>query len=100
MILVFYSRRTFTEISELQSKANTVVLFQRITTWLESSPSQIIEETPGRLSVNAEKGIEVYMITGDNIQTASAVASEAGLKISDGKMPMIGRSYQKFTGAR
>ncbi|HLP35745.1 heavy metal translocating P-type ATPase [Lacibacter sp.] len=69
-------------ISELQQQAKTVVAFAEndqvvaviaIADKIKASSKAAIESLQ-------KKGIEVYMLTGDNKQTAAAIAKEVGLK--------------------
>ncbi|GHB87582.1 heavy metal translocating P-type ATPase [Persicitalea jodogahamensis] len=70
------------QAGEWQQRANTVVYFARekeavslmaIADKVRPSSKEAIETMQGR-------GIEVYMLTGDNRQTAAAVAGQVGLK--------------------
>ncbi|MEQ8685947.1 MAG: heavy metal translocating P-type ATPase [Imperialibacter sp.] len=70
------------EASKWQSKANTVVYFTdskkviavlAIADKIKATSKEAIQTLQGR-------GIEVYMLTGDNKETAAAVAKQVGLK--------------------
>jgi Cu2+-exporting ATPase len=70
------------EISALQSKANTVVLFAENHDLVGIvAIADKVKKTSGQaIQTLLNKGIDVYMLTGDNLQTATAVAAEAGLE--------------------
>ncbi len=71
-----------TTLQQWQSEAKTVVMF--------ASPQQVLAliaiadkiKATSKVAIEAlqKKGIDVYMLTGDNEQTAAAVARQVGLK--------------------
>ncbi len=74
--------RLYQQASDLQKQARSVVLFARdeqlvaviaIADKVKTSSAKAIQQMQ-------DKGIEVYMLTGDNRQTAAVVAAEAGIK--------------------
>ncbi|WP_026768504.1 heavy metal translocating P-type ATPase [Asinibacterium sp. OR53] len=74
--------RLYQQASDMQKQAQSVVLFARgqqlvaviaIADQIKTSSKEAIEQMQSR-------GIEVYMLTGDNQQTAAVVAAEAGIK--------------------
>jgi len=74
--------RLYQQASDMQKQARSVVLFARgqqlvgvvaIANQIKTSSKEAIEQMQRR-------GIEVYMLTGDNQQTAAVVAAEAGIK--------------------
>lgn len=74
--------RLYQQASDTQKQAQSVVLFARgqqlvaviaIADQIKTSSKEAIEQMQSR-------GIEVYMLTGDNQQTAAVVAAEAGIK--------------------
>lgn len=70
------------EIKAWQNEAKTVVCFARDTELLAIiGIADKIKETSAKAIMDLQnQGIEVYMLTGDNIQTAKAVAQKVGLK--------------------
>ena len=69
------------QVLELQKSAKTVIYF---TNTLEvmgivAIADKIKEESKNAISEFKNQGIEVYMLTGDNVHTASAVAAEVGI---------------------
>lgn len=68
--------------AELQQQAKTVVYFADQTNVLGvlAIADKIKDSSPTAIYALQEKGIEVYMLTGDNLQTAEAVAKEVGLR--------------------
>lgn len=68
--------------SNLQEEAKTVVYFTNSTTVLAviAIADKIKPTSRGAILSLQSKGIDVYMLTGDNEQTAKAVASQVGLK--------------------
>lgn len=68
--------------SKLQSEAKTVVYFSDNNKVLAVIAIADKIKPTSRAAVEAlqKKGIDVYMVTGDNEQTASAVATQVGLK--------------------
>ncbi|MHA4843599.1 heavy metal translocating P-type ATPase [Flavitalea antarctica] len=70
------------EIASLQSKANTVVLFaeNREVAAIISIADKLKKTSRRAIDTLLNNGIDVYMLTGDNLQTATAVAAEAGIK--------------------
>lgn len=68
--------------AKLQSEAKTVVYFADAQTVLAvvAIADKIKATSKGAIESLRRKGIDVYMLTGDNVQTAQAVAAQAGLK--------------------
>ncbi len=68
--------------SRLQSEAKTVVYFSDNLNALAviAIADKIKSTSKAAISSLQKKGIDVYMLTGDNEQTAKAVASQVGLK--------------------
>ncbi len=68
--------------SRLQSEAKTVVFFadQIQVLAVVAIADKIKATSADAISALQKKGIDVYMLTGDNEQTAKAVASQVGLK--------------------
>jgi Cu2+-exporting ATPase len=77
-----------TEIAALQSKGNTVVLFaenQNLVGIIAIADK--IKKTSGEaIRTMMNQGIAVYMLTGDNLTTATAVAAEAGITQFEAEM--------------
>jgi Cu2+-exporting ATPase len=73
---------TETLSSRLQSEAKTVVYFTNRETVLATIgiADRIKSTSKAAIQSLQSKGIEVYMLTGDNEQTAKAVASQVGLR--------------------
>lgn len=71
-----------TQINSWQEDAKTVVCFARNTQLLAviAIADQIRETSAKAIMDLQNQGIEVYMLTGDNIQTAKAVAQKVGVK--------------------
>ena len=71
-----------TQIKNWQNDAKTVVCFARDTELLAViAIADKIKETSAKAIADLQnQGIEVYMLTGDNVQTAKAVAQKVGLK--------------------
>lgn len=70
-----------TRIAGWEKEANTVVCFtlgEKLTAII-SIADKIKESSADAIADLQKKGIEVYMLTGDNIQTASAVALKVGI---------------------
>jgi P-type Cu2+ transporter len=70
------------EASKWQSKANTVVYFtdsKRVIAVLAIA-DKIKATSKEAIQTLQERGIEVYMLTGDNNETAAAVSKQVGLK--------------------
>ncbi len=70
------------QIKSWQNEAKTVVCFARDTELLAIiAIADKIKETSAKAIADLQnQGIEVYMLTGDNVQTAKAVAQKVGLK--------------------
>lgn len=70
------------QASEWQAEANTVVYFADANQVLAliAIADKIKETSRSAIQTLQARGIEVYMLTGDNAQTAKAVASQVGLK--------------------
>jgi P-type Cu2+ transporter len=73
---------TDAQASRLQSAAKTVVFFASATEVLAviAIADKVKETSKAAIKTLLENGIEVYMLTGDNEQTAKAVASQVGLR--------------------
>lgn len=71
-----------TQIEALQNEGKTVICFARGTELLAiiAIADKIKETSAKAISELQNQGIEVYMLTGDNVQTAKAVAQKVGLK--------------------
>lgn len=69
-------------ISELQQQAKTVVFFAagKELVAVIAIKDKIKTTSKEAILTLQQRGIEVYMLTGDNKQTAAAIATEAGLK--------------------
>jgi P-type Cu2+ transporter len=76
------SDRFIAEASRLQSDAKTVIYFAKGENVLSVIAIADKIKATSKLAIEAleQKGIEVYMLTGDNEQTARAVAAQVGLK--------------------
>ena len=70
------------QIKAWQEEAKTVVCFARDTELLAviAIADKIKETSKKAIADLQNQGIEVYMLTGDNVQTAKAVAQKVGLK--------------------
>ncbi|HLT74841.1 MAG TPA: heavy metal translocating P-type ATPase [Ohtaekwangia sp.] len=75
------SSRTANEADRLQSEAKTVVYFanSRHVLAVIAIADKIKETSKAAVAALQKKGIDVYMLTGDNEQTAKAVAGQIGL---------------------
>lgn len=71
-----------TQIEVWQKEGKTVILFARDTELLAviAIADKIKTTSAKAIAELQNQGIEVYMLTGDNIQTAKAVAQKVGLK--------------------
>ena len=69
------------QVLELQKSAKTVIYFANILEVLGivAIADKIKEGSKNAISEFKNQGIEVYMLTGDNVHTASAVAAEVGI---------------------
>ena len=69
-------------IARLQQQARTVVTFteEKKLVAIISIADKIKPTSKAAINNLQEQGIEVYMLTGDNKQTAAAIAKEAGIK--------------------
>ena len=69
-------------VSRLQAEAKTVVYFmdQESVLAVIGISDKIKETSKAAITSLQKKGIDVYMVTGDNEQTAKAVAMQVGLK--------------------
>ncbi len=69
-------------IAQWETEANTVVCFAQDTSLIAiiAIADKIKESSALAISNLQHRGIEVYMLTGDNFQTASAVAGKVGIK--------------------
>lgn len=70
------------QVKEWQKKANTVVYFADENKVLAviAIADQLKSSSKAAIQRLQERGIEVYMLTGDNKETAKAVASEVGIQ--------------------
>jgi Cu2+-exporting ATPase len=70
-----------TQAELLQQQANTVICFanQQQVLAIIAIADKIKATSPNAIKQLQQMGIEVYMLTGDNEQTAAAVAKEAGV---------------------
>ena len=70
------------QIEAWQNEGKTVILFARDTELLAviAIADKIKKTSAKAIAELQNQGIEVYMLTGDNIQTAKAVAQKVGLK--------------------
>jgi Cu2+-exporting ATPase len=70
------------KIEGLQQQANTVVLFSagKTVAGIIAIADKVKATSKEAIQSLQKAGIEVYMLTGDNKQTAAAVAKEAGIK--------------------
>lgn len=71
-----------TQISEWQGSAKTVIYFadEHQALSIIAITDKIKESSKEAIATLQHKGIEVYMLTGDNQQTAKAVAQQVGLQ--------------------
>ncbi|MDX3916864.1 copper-translocating P-type ATPase [Olivibacter sp. SDN3] len=69
------------QVSELQEQAKTVIYFfnDKQVLAIVAITDRIKEGSKKAIETLTKKGIEVYMLTGDNQQTAAAVASQVGI---------------------
>jgi P-type Cu2+ transporter len=69
------------QAAQLQQQANTVICFanQQQVLAIIAIADKIKATSPNAIKQLQQMGIEVYMLTGDNEQTAAAVAKEAGV---------------------
>lgn len=79
---IHVSQQFLTQINTLQQKAKTVVVFAKDKTAVAviAIADRIKSGSKNAITQLQEMGIEVYMLTGDNQQTAAAIAAEVGLK--------------------
>lgn len=79
---VSISETLTTNATQLQEEAKTVVYFSNQTTALALIAIADNIKATSRVAIQSlhDKGIDVYMLTGDNEQTAKAVARQVGLK--------------------
>ncbi len=79
---IFISENIRLQAATLQSQARTVVYFtnQEIVLSIIAIADKIKPTSKTAILSLQNKGIDVYMLTGDNEQTAKAVANEVGLK--------------------
>lgn len=70
------------KIIELENEGKTVMILSEGKTALGliAVADEIKEDSPQAIKRLQESGIDVYMITGDNQRTASAIAKKAGIK--------------------
>ena len=83
-----------TTAARLQSEAKTVVFFSNNTEVLAviSIADKIKASSKDAIASLQKKGIDVYMLTGDNDQTAKAVAEQVGLKNYKAEMLPSGKA--------
>ncbi|MEJ8843677.1 heavy metal translocating P-type ATPase [Lacibacter sp. H375] len=76
------SEQFIARTNELQQQAKTVIAFAENKTVVAviAIADKIKESSKAAVESLQKKGIEVYMLTGDNKQTAAAIAKEVGLK--------------------
>jgi P-type Cu2+ transporter len=76
------SEKIMTSVSRLQAEAKTVIYFANNSRVLAiiAIADKIKPTSKSAIEVLQRKGIEVYMMTGDNEHTAKAVANQIGLK--------------------
>lgn len=82
------------KIKTWQNEAKTVVCFSRDTELLAIiAIADKIKETSAKAIADLQnQGIEVYMLTGDHIQTAKAVAQKVGLKNFEAEVMPSGKA--------
>ncbi len=70
------------QITELQMQAKTVVLFanEHELIGIIAIADEVKKGSKQAIATLEQKGIDVYMLTGDNEQTAKAIAAEVGMK--------------------
>jgi P-type Cu2+ transporter len=70
------------EIEKLQSRAKTVVMFaeEKMLVGIIAIADKVKATSHEAIQKLQDAGIDVYMLTGDNRQTAAAIANEVGLK--------------------
>jgi Cu2+-exporting ATPase len=70
------------QVIQLQEQAKTVVLFavEKSVTGIIAIADQVKQGSKQAIATLEQQGIDVYMLTGDNEQTAKAIAAEVGLK--------------------
>ncbi|KAE8398269.1 hypothetical protein BDV37DRAFT_291157 [Aspergillus pseudonomiae] len=73
-------------------------LLLRDTTWIGAFGihDPLRPEVPGAIKTCHSAGVQVKMVTGDNINTASAIATSCGIKNGDG-IVMEGPEFRKLT---
>ncbi len=81
-------------ITELQKQAKTVVSFveQDRVVGIIAIADKIKPTSKPAIGLLQKRGIEVYMLTGDNHQTAAAIAKETGLKYFRAEMLPSGKA--------
>lgn len=80
----------FTQVESWQEEAKTVLFFaaEKKLVAVMALADKIRETSAPAIQSLHDEGIEVYMLTGDNARTASAIAHQAGLKeFKAGLMP-------------
>lgn len=75
-------------VNQLKNEANTAVYFTRDTQILAviGIADRVKETSAKAISELHKLGMEVYMLTGDNAQTAQAIAEQVGLKHYESEM--------------
>jgi len=71
-----------TQVTELQHQAKTVIYFadKNQVLAIVAIADKIKENSQNAIELLIKQGIEVYMLTGDNYETAAAVALQTGIK--------------------
>lgn len=79
---VHISETFLSQINTLQQKAKTVVVFakDKVAVAVIAIADRIKSTSKDAITQLQEMGIDVYMLTGDNQQTAAAIAAEVGLQ--------------------
>ena len=70
------------QVTQLQEQAKTVLLFaeDQLIIGIIAIADRVKEGSKQAIATLEQQGIDVYMLTGDNQQTAKAIAAEVGLK--------------------
>lgn len=79
---IVFTEEVLLKISDLENKANTVIYFSGANRLLAviAIADKIKESSMKAVKKLQSQNIEVYMLTGDNKQTAKAVADKVGIK--------------------
>ncbi|MBK6963124.1 MAG: copper-translocating P-type ATPase [Bacteroidales bacterium] len=80
--MVNIPERQMNQINAWQDEAKTVICFARNTELLAmiAIADKIKDTSADAIRSLQQQGIEVYMLTGDNLQTAKAIATRAGIQ--------------------